>query len=662
MNIQALLQERFSAALAPLVSDEAKRQELVEMVRPSQDAKFGDYQANCAMPMKGLLGSPPREIAQQIIDNLNVDDLCEPPEIAGPGFINLKLKESWLTERLRTAIADTERLGIAPVEKPRTFILDYSSPNVAKPMHVGHIRSTVIGAALYELLKFLGHKTISDNHIGDWGTQFGMIIYGYKNFRDEVAYAKDPVPELSRLYRLVNQIIDFHAMQTTKIPELKAEHAKQTELLEDLNAQPAKTDKAEEKKAAKQLRKQEVRVADLAQELEKTEAKLAKLQADAEFVKLATEHSNAGPAALAETAKLHEGDAENNRLWNEFLPPCLREIERTYKRLDATFDYALGESFYHDRLAEVVKDLTDRGLATESDGAMCVFLPGIPAPMIVQKKDGAFLYATTDLATIQYRMQEFKPDAMLYVVDHRQSMHFDQLFAVAKQWGYENLELVHISFGTVLGEDGSPLRTRSGDSVGLDSLLDEAVNRANKVVAESDEKKKTGPELSDAERNDIAEVVGIGALKYADLSQNRTTDYTFSYDKMLAMNGNTATYMQYAHARVRSIVARSGIDLQQLQSSVDQFAFTEPAERVLGLEILRFEEALQTAAGAYQPHHVAIHLFEIANRFSTFYDQCPVLKADTPEQQKNRLLLCDLTARTLKLGLTILGIGVVEKM
>jgi arginyl-tRNA synthetase len=662
MNILALLQARFSTALESLVPDADKRAELVEMVRPSQDAKFGDYQANCAMPMKNLLGQPPREIAQQIVEQLRIDDLCEPPEIAGPGFINLKLRDAWLTEQLRTALADPARLGIAPVAEPRTYIIDYSSPNVAKPMHVGHIRSTVIGDALYNLLKFLGHKTISDNHIGDWGTQFGMIIYGYKNFRDDAAYRANPVPELSRLYRLVNRIIDFNELGSKGLPELKAELSKQAALLaEPAEAVPA-GDKNAEKKATKERRKLEARVAELTKTLAEAEEKLAKSAADAEFVALAHRHAQAGEAALAETARLHEGDAENLKLWHEFLPPCLQEIQKTYRRLNVSFDYALGESFYHDKLAGVVEDLEKRGLAKESDGAMCIFLPGIPAPMIVRKKDGAFLYATTDLATIRYRMQEFQPDAILYVVDHRQSMHFDQLFAVTKLWGYEKLELVHVSFGTVLGEDGRPYKTRSGDSVGLESLLDEAVNRALLVVTENDERKKNGPELSTAERQRVAEAVGIGALKYADLVQNRTTDYTFSYDKMLGMNGNTATYMQYAHARVRGIIAKAEIAASELQQASSQFAFTEPAERALGLEILRFSEALQVAAGSYQPHPIALHLFEIGNRFSTFYDQCPVVKADAPEVRLNRLLLCELTARTLRLGLNLLGIEVVEKM
>lgn len=662
MNILALLQERFSAALASMVPDAAQRRELVEMVRPSQDAKFGDYQANCAMPMKNLLNQAPREIAERIVQQLQIDDICEQPEIAGPGFINLKLRDTWLAAQIRTALADKERLGIAPVAKPRAYVVDYSSPNVAKPMHVGHIRSTVIGDSLYKLLKFLGHTTISDNHIGDWGTQFGMIIYGYKNFKNDAAYQANPVPELSRLYRLVNRIIEFHELRNKGIPELTAEQAKQLALLNEPAEPVPAGDKNAEKKAAKERRKLEGRVADLAAELSSAKGKLADAEADAEFMALAQKHARAGEAALEETAKLHAGDAENLQLWHEFLPPCLQEIEKTYRRLNVTFDYALGESFYHDKLAGVVDDLVARKLAKESDGAMCVFLPGIPAPMIVRKKDGAFLYATTDLATIQYRMQEFQPDAILYVVDHRQSMHFDQLFAVAKLWGYENLELVHVSFGTVLGQDGRPYKTRSGDSVGLESLLDEAVSRAFQIVSENDDRKKDGPELSEAERQRVAEVVGIGALKYADLVQNRTSDYTFSYDKMLAMSGNTATYMQYAHARVRGIVAKAELPAAELERGIPEFAFTEPAERALGVEILRFAEALQVAAGSYQPHPIALHLFEIGNRFSTFYDQCPVLKAESAEVRRNRLLLCDLTARTLRLGLNLLGIEVVEKM
>ncbi len=624
MSILPVLKERFHAALTGMVDDPA---EMVELVRRSQDPKFGDYQANMAMPLAKRLGRPPREIAAEIVARLDVADLCAPPEIAGPGFINLRVRDDWLIERLSAAV-DDPRLGVAPVAKPRTFVIDFSAPNVAKPMHVGHIRSTVIGDALCRVLRFLGHTTISDNHIGDWGTQFGMILYGYKHFLNAEAYRRNPVEELARLYKAVRKLIDDE----------------------------------EEPLAASQP----------------------------------PQENATGPiqsAVLAETAKLHAGDAENRRLWAEFLPFCEDEIDRMYKRLGVTFDHTLGESFYEDRLAAVVEELLRRGIARESDGAVCIFLDGIETPMIVRKKDGAFLYGTTDLATIRYRMETWRPEAILYVVDHRQSLHFKQLFAAARLLGYDNVELQHVSFGTVLGDDGRPFKTRAGDTVGLESLLDEAVRRALEIVSANDDAKPDGPELSDRQRRQVAESVGIAALKYADLSQNRTSDYVFSYDKMLAMSGNTATYMQYAYARVRSIFAKGNIDVAALRAgTVPVFSGTvpvfvsaktglspssppsppqpagapilldSPAERALAVELLRFSEALEMTAADYRPNQLTAYLFDLANRYSTFFEQCHVLRAPSDELRQSRLLLCDLTARTIQKGLELLGIEVVEKM
>jgi arginyl-tRNA synthetase len=332
-----------------------------------------------------------------------------------------------------------------------------------------------------------------------------------------------------------------------------------------------------------------------------------------------------------------------------------------YRRLGVSFDHTLGESFYHDALDRVVSDLTARGLARESDGALCVFLPGHEAPLIVRKQDGAYLYATTDLATIEYREREWSPDAILYVVDHRQSLHFAQLFATARLWGFDRTEFVHVSFGTVLGDDGRPFKTRSGDAVGLDGLLDEAVERAYAIVSENDNA-KPAPELSEEQRRQVAEAVGIGALKYADLAQNRTSDYVFSYDKMLAMTGNTATYMQYAHARVSSIFTRGAIDAAALRHSAAPIVLATPAERGLGLALARFAEALDQMAADYRPNALTGYLFELANRYSTFFEACPVLKAENESLRNSRLLLCDLTARTLRQGLWLLGIDVVEKM
>jgi arginyl-tRNA synthetase len=618
MNILSHLQSRFRDALAGFGVDPA---ELIEQIRRSQNPKFGDYQANMAMPLGKRLGRPPREIAKEIVARLDLADCCETPEIAGPGFINLRLKNEWLVARLAEAAADP-RLGIPAAERPRTFVIDFSAPNVAKPMHVGHIRSTVIGDALCRVLRFLGHAVISDNHIGDWGTQFGMILYGYKHFLDEEAYRQNPVEELSRLYRLVRRIMDAQKMEARPPSAVKDDPTRPGATVLQNESRPGAT---------------------VLQEL-------------------SARHPDINESVLAETARLHAGDPENRRLWEQFLPLCEREIDRMYQRLGVRFDHALGESFYEDRLAPLVEELLERNIARESDEAVCIFLDGHTTPMLVRKRDGAFLYGTTDLATIRYRMETWAPDAILYVVDHRQSLHFQQLFAAARLLGYENVELQHVSFGTVLGNDNRPFKTRSGDTVGLEGLLDEAVERASEIVAANDDAKPGGPELSAEQRREIAERVGIAALKYADLSQNRTSDYVFSYDKMLAMNGNTATYLQYAYARVRSIFARGNIDADALRNAGAAVRLDAPAERALALELLGFAEALDVTAADYRPNQLTAYLFEAANRYSTFFEQCHVLRAESEELRQSRLLLCDLTARTIRQGLELLGIQVVEKM
>ncbi len=578
MHILHELKRRFAAALTQYGGNAA---DLLDMIRPSQDPKFGDYQANCAMPLGKQLTRSPRDVAAEIVSRLDLADLCEPPEIAGPGFINLRLRNDWLAKQLQQAALDN-RLGIGRVQQPRTFIVDYSAPNVAKPMHVGHIRSTVIGDAIYLTLKFLGHRVIGDNHLGDWGTQFGMILYGYKHFLDRTAYERDPVAELARLYRLVRQLVDYHDGKR-ELPKLEVDLARQEARLEQARQAAQSADKKEANKAEKTLRQIERSLAEAREKLEDLRSKLATATNSQEIARLAKEHSGIGAAVLDETARLHADDPENVRLWREFLPACMADINRVYQRLNVKFDEILGESFYHDRLAAVVNDLQQKQIATESDGAICVFVEGHGTPMIVRKQDGAYLYATTDLATIQYRIERWTPNAILYVVDHRQSLHFDQLFSVARRWGIQNVELKHVSFGTVLGEDGRPFKTRAGDTVGLERLLDEAVSRALAIVTENDETKSVGPELSENERRRVAEAVGIGAIKYADLSQNRTSDYTFSYDKMLAMQGNTAAYMQYAHARIRSIFAKGKKQLGEAFNTADfanvQIFLDEPAER-----------------------------------------------------------------------------------
>ncbi|GIW95700.1 MAG: hypothetical protein KatS3mg110_3741 [Pirellulaceae bacterium] len=406
MNVLGELRRRFAEALRALVDDPKP---MLAQVLPTQDERFGDYQANFAMALARPLRKPPRQIAEHVVSALDVDDLCEPPEIAGPGFINLKLRREWLAEQLRRMAADP-RLGISPVSQPRTVVIDYSSPNVAKPMHVGHIRSTVIGDALYRTMRFLGHRVLSDNHLGDWGTQFGMILYGYKHFRDEENYRRQPVAELSRLYKLMHQLVDYHeAMRSLE----QLEQRRQT------SSDPAA----------------------FQEQLQELQRRVARVAEDPQLLSLARQHPQIATAVLEETAKLHAGDPENRKLWSEFMPLCLEEINRIYQRLGITFDMQLGESFYQPMLADVVRELQGKGLARISDGAVCVFLEGFDTPMIVQKSDGAYLYATTDLATLKYRMEHFHPDAILYVVDARQSDHFAKLFATARLWGYRDVEL-----------------------------------------------------------------------------------------------------------------------------------------------------------------------------------------------------------------------------
>ena len=658
MNVQAELRRRFAGPLTSLVSDEAKRRELLEMIRPAQDAKFGDYQANFAMPLGKQLGRPPREVAAELIAQVDLADMFEPPEVAGPGFINLRVKNAWLAEHLKQALSD-ERLAVPLAERPRTYVIDYSSPNVAKPMHVGHIRSTVIGDALYRTLKFLGHRVISDNHLGDWGTQFGMIIYGYKHFVDRAAFAREPVKELGRLYKLVHSLVDYRE-NLVVLPKKEAELKQTQRELEELQNATISNDKNEEKKRKQGITRAEKRVRDLREDLDGIRGKVQAIESSLTLSKLAREHATIDQAVLAETAGLHAGDTENRRLWEQFLPDCRQEIQRIYNRLGVTFDYELGESFYHDRLGEVVQDFIQRGLARESDGALCVFLDGFAAPMIIRKRDGAFLYSTTDLATIQYRMREFQPDAILYVVDHRQSDHFQMLFAAARLWGYKEIELQHVGFGTILGDDGKPYKTRSGDTVGLEGLLDEAVTRVAGVIVST--KKEGESILSENEEKQVAETVGIAAIKYADLSQNRTSDYTFSYDKMIALDGNTATYMQYAYARVNGIFRKGNITPEEVRSSPLPIQLAEPAERALGMQLVRFSEALSDVTVDYRPNLLTAYLYDLARAFTAFFENCPVLKAPTDEARHSRLMLCDLTARTIKLGLNLLGISVAEKM
>ena len=651
MNALSEIKSHFSAALGKLVDDPTQA---LGMIRPAGDPKFGDYQANCAMSLGKQLGKPPRDIAADLVANVSLESLCSNVEIAGPGFINLTLSDNWLNTNLTNALQD-DRLGVPTTNTARKYVVDYSSPNVAKPMHVGHIRSTVIGDAIAKVLRFVGHEVITDNHLGDWGTQFGMIIYGYKHFLDKDAFETEPVKELGRLYKLVRQIMDFHATKK-QLPIMQSELADAQEKVEQLKGLPETGDKKADKKQKKELNNAISAVKKLSEKIEGMRHVIQAIESSSDLAAIAGEHAEIGNAALLETAALHAGDETNLALWKQFLPMCRADIQKIYSRLNIVFDKELGESFYHDQLADVVKDLEAKGFTRESDGAICVFLDNHETPMIVQKRDGAFLYATTDLATIKYRMENFDSDASLYVVDHRQSEHFNKLFDVAVKWGYDQTELTHVSFGTVMGKDGKPFKTRAGDTVGLEGLLDEAETRAA-VIA-----KENNPSISDELLAEAAKVVGLGGLKYADLSHARTSDYVFDYDKMLAVRGNSATYLQYGYARVQGIIRKTEADMAAIRKSPVAFEFEQPIERQLAVKLLQFSEAIDEMLVDYRPNVLCNYLFETAQLFAKFFDQCSVKDASSDSLRTSRLQLCDLTARTLKTGLNLLGIDVLDKM
>jgi arginyl-tRNA synthetase len=614
--------DRLRAAFAATTPDGGNPAAFGNAVRPSTDAKFGEYQANGCMAIAKSQGKNPREVAQAVAAVVDLTPMADTPEVAGPGFLNVRLRDDWIATEI-TRLAADDRLGLDAPKTPQTVVIDYSSPNVAKPMHVGHIRSTVIGESLARIFVALGHNVIRDNHLGDWGSQFGMILWGWKNQRDESAYAANPVAELSRLYRL--------AQSRIKTGETLAERYKKVFVLNDADKPDDATNLFT--KLAEGTSDTLVRVVD-------TVASSRKVAND----------------ARAETAKLHAGDPENRALWEQFMPHCLQALNDIYDRLGVTFDVHLGESFYDPMLAGVVSDLEAKGLAVVSEGATVVFTDASKTPFIVRKSDGAYIYATTDLATIRYRETTWKPDLLLYVVDHRQSAHFKSLFEVAAKWGYDGLTMEHVAFGTILGSDRTPFKTRDGDVVGLESLLDEAVTEARKVVDEN------SPDLSPEERAKVAEIVGLGAIKYADLSQNRLSDYVFDWKKMMAMNGNTGAYLQYAYARIRSIFRKGDLDPDAIRAANPDIALGTPAERGLAVALLRLPEALELAASERKPNILTDYLFALANAFSTFFEACPVLKAETPALRDSRLALADLTARTLRFGLQLLGIDVVERM
>jgi arginyl-tRNA synthetase len=631
MNLLVLIQNKIRTALTGLVADV---EPYAAMVKPTQDPKHGDYQANCAMALGKQLGKKPRDMAQEIVNRLEFGDQLEQPEIAGPGFINLRLKTAWLASQVQ-AIAKDERLGVAKVEPAKTFVIDYSSPNVAKPLHVGHLRSTIIGDALTRLLRFLGHTVITDNHLGDWGTQFGMLLFGYKKLLDKDAYKKDPLRELARLYVTVRNTDNTFKLLCTGFHKYRDNEA--------FHADPVT-------------------------ELARLYVNGLKRQKD----KDAEDDDGGAPNPIAEsyrneTAKLHAGEAENVALWKEFMPHCLAEIHKVYERLGTLpFDREHGESFYHPMLPELVEQLIQAKVAEIGEGGAVIIRLNKDKVSLIRKSDGAFTYTTTDLATIQYRMQTWKPDVILYVVDFRQAEHFANLFEAAKSWSATSAELRHISFGSVLGKDGKPLSTREGGGAELLDLLKKAVEIGLQEYELSYWKRKAEghevPELTEEVERDIAETVGIGAVKYADLCQNRVSDYKFDYKKMLATEGNTATYMQYAYARNRSILRKAEANEELLRSQPPALRLHSVHERALGLQLLKLEEVLQTAAADYEPHVITAYLWDLAKTYSGFFQNCPVIRAESDDLKQSRLLLCDLTARVLQRCLDLLGIRTVERM
>jgi arginyl-tRNA synthetase len=542
-------------------------------VTAAADTRFGDYQANAAMVLAKQAKANPRELAAKIADYFETGDVCEKPEIAGPGFLNFRLKPQWISRRLRDLSGDA-RCGVPETDRPQRVVIDFSSPNIAKPMHVGHIRSTILGDALARIARFLGHEVVTDNHLGDWGTQFGKVLYGWKHLLDRAALERDPIAEMTRLYREVNA-------------------------------------------------------------LEQTDPAVHK-------------------AAREELVKLQQGDAENRAIWQQLVDLSWAEFEDIYGKLGVRFDERLGESFYDPALVALVDKLLGNGVAQISEGAACIFFPEIPAladkPCLIRKSDGGFLYATTDLATIEYRVERWDPHAVWYVTGAPQQLHFQQVFAAAQRMGVAT-RLEHIAFGSILGEDHKLMKTRSGDNVPLRDLIDEAVARARAMIEEKNS------ELPAEEKDHIARIVGLGAVKYAELSQHRMTDYVFSWSKMLSLQGNTAPYLQNAYVRVRSIFRKLGAELGTAQEVV----LTEPAELALAKKLLQFGEAVPLVLHEFRPNLLANHLFETANAFHTFYEACPVLKSEGITRH-SRLVLCQATARVLKQGLDLLGVEVPERM
>jgi arginyl-tRNA synthetase len=571
-------------------------------VRPCADPKFGDYQCTGLMGIAKTRKTNPRQIAQLVAEALDVAEWCEPVEIAGAGFLNFRLKPGAVAACLADAAAG-RHLFFRRAAAAQTVVVDFSSPNVAKPMHVGHIRSTILGECLARTYRLLGHRVITDNHIGDWGTQFGKLLVGWKQRLNRAALEADPIAEMERLYKSV--------------------HA-------DAETDPAL--------------------------LETARQELVKLQA---------------------------GDAENLEIWRQMIALSQRQFDTVYGRLGVAFDHTLGESFYNSQLKAVVDACLTLGLARESEGALVAFFDDLPElkahPAIIQKRDGAANYATTDLATLDYRVRTWDPDRIVYVTDGRQQLHFKQIFTLFRSWQpAARAQLAHVWFGSILGEDGKPFKTRSGDTVKLTDLLDEAEERALRVVQEKN------PDLPADQQRAIARIVGLGAVKYADLLPNRQSDYVFSWDRMLALNGNTAPYLQYAYTRIRSIFRRAanaadaagpvanaadprpgpGPTPATAGAPLDAGAplsLVAPEELRLAKHLLTFGLVLEAVAEDYRPNYLCNYLYDLAGHFARFYEGCPVLKAQG-DARSSRLVLCDLTGRVLSQGLKVLGIETTDEM
>tara|TARA_B100001250_G_scaffold256338_1_gene220695 strand:+ start:504 stop:2222 length:1719 start_codon:yes stop_codon:yes gene_type:complete len=571
--IQLNLQEQLQKAVLSLMPDADIS---IILVRPCPEPKFGDYQTNALIGLAKRNKIDPREFAEQVIDKLDVADFCELVEVAGPGFLNFRLKTESISDILVSACRG-EHLFFSIEKQPRTIVIDYSSPNVAKPMHVGHIRSTILGYTLAKVFRLLGHRVVTDNHIGDWGTQFGKLLVGWKENLDKNALSVDALAEMERLYKLVNAACD------------------------------------------------------------NDEAVLERVR--------------------RELVKLQDGDEENLSIWREMIELSRHQFDEIYSRLKVDFDETLGESFYNDRLKGIVDELTERGIAEESEGAKIVYFNESKAlkkhPAMVQKSDGAANYTTTDLATMEYRENSWQPSEVIYVTDGRQQLHFQQLFELYTRWKPEHaMKLNHVWFGAILGEDGKPFKTRSGEIIRLNYLLNEAEQRAFDVVTEK------SPDIGENERREIARVVGIGALKYADLSGNRQSDYVFSWDNMLSLVGNTAPYLLYAYTRICSIFRK--LDGETILKP-EFFELTQAEELNLAKHLLRFGLVLEQVVEECRPNFLCNYLYELAGYYASFYENCPVLQTEG-EIRTQRLALCDLTGKVLKTGLETLGLETTERM